>query len=538
MRCSHCSPSLTIECIYCDSYNYFEALLTTGGDDRTIINTETGCNKYHIRPQPVAETDIFRGSCTGNPPTKRGYDAAKKLYTDAFANVEGGALDDATRKVFQDQRERLAKLLDLPKGAEIVLCPSGSDAEYIPLAIAKMLRPNAKITNGVTQVKEIGAGSAPAAVGRFFSKYTPLTGLVLDVDKSLSGFAGIEGKTLNARKADGSVEPASNEMSQFLKEAIERDEYPIIHGVYGGKTGLRDDVMPGSLDAGAKSLGIVDACQGRFTKEELQEWMDQDSVVLFTGSKFFQAPPFAGAVIIPPAIAKKLRNTKVVSDEMFTTDGLGGTYDMWVGNISFMHCVSRVTMTPTTAFLTDKELPECLDSWKQWLPKEDASNIGLALRWEAGLAGMEALDHVADEKRTTAYSEWADSVVRMVNEDEFLDAWWVERSIVSIRVANGKDKNWLNVDELRQLFRMMSMDLSAAVSSATPEERDALSKTAYIGQPVDVSESHGIVRIALGVDSMLSYLDDPESTLSEDKWAVKKLSAIGKHFQTLMESGV
>ena len=195
-------------------------------------------------------------------------------------------------------------------------------------------------------------------------------------------------------------------------------------------------------------------------------------------------------------------------------------------------------LTLTTAFLTDKELPACLDTWKPWLPQENAANVGLALRWEAGLAGMEALAPVSDEKRTVAYSEWADRVVKMVNEDEFLDAWWLERSIVSIRVANGNSKAWLNVDELRQLFRMMSMDLSNAVSSVTPEEKEALSKIAYIGQPVDVSESHGIVRIALGVDSMISYLEDPESTLLEDKWVVKKLSAIGKHFDALMESEV
>jgi len=195
-------------------------------------------------------------------------------------------------------------------------------------------------------------------------------------------------------------------------------------------------------------------------------------------------------------------------------------------------------MTSTTAFLTDKEVPHCLDTWKPWLPQENAANVGLALRWEAGLAGMEALAPVSDEKRTAAYLEWADRVVRMVNQDEFLDAWWVERSIVSIRVANGNSKEWLNVNELRQLFRMMSIDLSITVPMATSEEKEALSKIAYIGQPVDVSESHGIVRIALGVDSMLSYLEDPESTLTEDEWVIKKLSAIGKHFDVLTESGV
>ena len=76
------------------------------------------------------------------------------------------------------------------------------------------------------------------------------------------------------------------------------------------------------------------------------------------------------------------------------------------------------------------------------------------------------------------------------------------------------------------------------VPDATPEERHALSAPAYIGQPVDVSETHAIVRIALGVESMLSYFEDKEETLKEDQVTVLKLAAIGKHFDTLKKSGV
>lgn len=163
----------------------------------------------------------------------------------------------------------------------------------------------------------------------------------------------------------------------------------------------------------------------------------------------------------------------------------------------------------------------------------------MALRWEAGLAAMEALESLSDEERSNIVSEWSSSVVKMVEAEENLDAWWLERSIVSIRVATAGDKeNWLDVTQLRQLFRWMSIDVSAAVPDATPEEQEALSKIAYIGQPVDVSEKHGIVRIALGVESMLAYKKDPEVTLAEDQWTVKKMAAIGKHFSTLVESGL
>jgi hypothetical protein len=492
-------------------YTDYEASLTLGGDDRSLILESVRTNKYHIKPQPVDAAHVFRGSCTGNPPTQRGYDAAKKLYN-KLAGLEVESLGSAVEGVFDDQRARLSKLLDLPEGAEIILCPSGSDAEYIPLAIARAIKGDAHITNGITQLREIGAGSAPASVGKYFSTHAPLLGRLPDDAEFLTGFEGIDGATISAREKDGNVVDASQEMDNFANAAFSKGAYPIIHGVFGGKTGLRDTKMPGSIEGGDKSLGVVDACQARFSLEELHQWLEQDSLVLFTASKFYQAPPFCGAVIVPSTIAEKLRSYSAPGPkEMFSRDGLGG-------------------------FLTDKELPPCLDSWAPLLRKENSNNVGLALRWEAGLAGMEAIASVPDTVRTDAVNEWAKQVSDMVNGERALDAWCVERSIVSIRVKKGD--GWLSMSELRNLYRWMSMDVSAMVPDATSEEKEALSKPAYIGQPVDVSESHAIVRIALGVESLVSYLDDKAATLEEDRMAVKKLAAIGNHFETLKKTGL
>lgn len=124
----------------------------------------------------------------------------------------------------------------------------------------------------------------------------------------------------------------------------------------------------------------------------------------------------------------------------------------------------------------------------------------------------------------------------MVHNETQLDAWCVERSIVSIRVA--KEDGWLSMGELRDLYRWMSMDVSDLVPDATAEEKMYLSKPAYIGQPVDVAESHAVVRIALGVDSLLSYFDDKVRTLEEDKATVQKLAVIAKHFSILKKSGM
>ena len=405
-------------------------------------------------------------------------------------------------------------------GIYAVLFPSGSDAEYLPIAIARALQPETqrgkKILNIVTQLKEVGAGTNIASGGAYFSTHAPLCGRVPDGVTTLKGFEadGLKEVSFPARDRDGSVLDASTMSADIARK--EKDFYPILHGVFGGKTGLRDSLMPPSEEVGNVSLGVIDACQGRFSLQELHGWLEQDSIVLFTGSKFYQAPPFCGAVLIPKRIADKLRGSSPPGPtNMYGTDGLGG-------------------------FFSDKELPECLNSWKPLLRGSSGSsnNVGLALRWEAGLHGMESLSNTPDAERVKAVGGWARRVTQMVQEHpDQLDAWCVERSIVSIRLLRADENGgFRDMSELRNVYRYMSKDVSSAVTSASPEEKDALATCAFIGQPVDVADSHAIVRIALGSESLANFLKDPSSTLHEDEMTVRKLAAVAKYFLILKES--
>jgi hypothetical protein len=319
--------------------------------------------------------------------------------------------------------------------------------------------------------------------------------------------------SIPARERCGTVLDASS----IAKDIAEKqpDAYPIHHGVFGGKTGLRDNVMPGSVDAGSTSLGVVDACQGRFSLEELHGWLEQDSIVLFTGSKFYQAPPFCGALFIPKNIAEKLRNSPPPGPmEMYGRDSVGG-------------------------FLSDKEMSSCFESWMPLLrgPDGDANNVGLALRWEAGLDGMERLAKTPSSAQIEAVEDWASTVTQMVQDNsDHLDAWCVERSIVSIRLKKAGGSGWLSMSELRDVYRYMSKDVSSAIPQLSREEKEALSTRCFIGQPVDVAESHAILRIALGSESLANFLENSDSTLLEDEMAVRKLAVIAKHFSALKQS--
>jgi hypothetical protein len=51
---------------------------------------------------------------------------------------------------------------------------------------------------------------------------------------------------------------------------------------------------------------VVDACQGRFRDSMLNKLIEDESIVLITGSKFYRGPPFSGAVVVPAKIMNQL----------------------------------------------------------------------------------------------------------------------------------------------------------------------------------------------------------------------------------------
>jgi hypothetical protein len=82
----------------------------------------------------------------------------------------------------------------------------------------------------------------------------------------------------------------------------------------------------------------------------------------------------------------------------------------------------------------------------------------------------------------------------------------------------------------------MSCDVASAVPHASSKEKSALSTIAYTGQPVKITSDQAIIRIALGAESLLSYFDDKESTLNDDRKTVEKIGTLSKYFDELKSS--
>ena len=89
------------------------------------------------------------------------------------------------------------------------MTPSGSDAEYIPLLIAKILNKDKNVVNIVTCNEEVGSGTLDAAGGKFFSPVEPIPGYT-DGDKIMGSpvdglSEDVETVAINAREPHGEV---------------------------------------------------------------------------------------------------------------------------------------------------------------------------------------------------------------------------------------------------------------------------------------------------------------------------------------------
>ena len=268
-----------------------EEILTQGGDDRSLLDKD-GFNKYHIAPVVLGDDAVFRGSCTCNAPTKRGYNAAQEL----FHKLESAdSMQQAVAQMIAQQRSRIVDALSLPEGTEVILCPSGSDAEYFPLLIAMALKEDSQgIINILSQNKETGSGTAQAGRGEYFSKVAPLleekelADRVASFGSHLDGLSSIQSININARDGDGNSKITNEELKS---QKFDEKAFRIYHSVYGGKTGLQDDIILTQDDMDDDTykgpfLPVIDACQGRFDFDstgpsELHKWLDSGAVVLF-----------------------------------------------------------------------------------------------------------------------------------------------------------------------------------------------------------------------------------------------------------------
>eukprot|EP00164_Ancoracysta_twista_P004663 GFYU01006307.1.p1 GENE.GFYU01006307.1~~GFYU01006307.1.p1 ORF type:complete len:510 (-),score=188.09 GFYU01006307.1:394-1839(-) len=476
----------------------FPKILTTGGDDRSVVLPETGRTKYYTLPVPMPEL-IARSSCTCSAPTQRGFKAAEALFEHINAGSE--SFDEVVDKL----RSRIVNALGLPEKTGVMFMPSGTDAEYIPNLMARAFWPSKDILNIVTCGAEVGSGSAPAAKGEHFTNVAPLTGTVKKGER-LEGFFDVECVTIPARVAEtGEPVNTTERVESLLKDCETNNKVAVVHRVVCSKTGILEPEPP--RNANVDTITVVDACQGRTDTRVLADSIQRGELVLFSGSKFFQGPPFCGCILIPEA-----HMTRLAENPITVPAGL-------------------------KSFMTKYEVPQMLPSWREQLP--DHQNVGLMLRWAASLSEIEPTLNIPTETRDQIITSWRQHALSCVAKHSVYEVMSVDDtdSIVSVKIRKPDASGFFTYDELVNIFRWDTYDLSDKVPEATEEEKTALKVTVLTGQPVKIGPV-GVLRVALGADSLRRFHENPQETGKEDDIICTKMATTAKYYNTLLAAKV
>jgi hypothetical protein len=452
----------------------FEQLLASGGDERIAIDPETGRNRYGT-PRGKACDEVWFSSSTAAAISPRGYEAALRAYRSVI-----GARDSSSIPAWFDRiRARLMSLFG-SQGSEIILSGSGTELELIALLLARSIL-RLPLTNLVIAPGETGRGVLLAASGRHFLASTPHSGKI-EHGSSVEGFEARESLTDTVGIRDELGRPLSlDTIDDQVIEKVERNvadgRCVLIHLLDCSKTnrgGLRRSTASALMARHAgQVLVIVDSCQLRCSPEQIRADLRAGFMVMITGSKFAAGPPFAGAILIPPAIVQQL-----------------GYIDLPPGLL---------------AYTAAEDWPVAL---RRKISRRFAvtENSGAGLRWEAALAELEKLFALPVQFREAVAKAFATAVERRAREDprleladqKPLDELSSDRTIFPILTVSPEQVP-LASDAVHRALRM---PLPGESRSGTTNNR-----IFHVGQPVPIG-NRSALRVCLSASHIIDMAEN------------------------------
>ena len=422
-------------------------ILSSGCDERVLIDPKTNLNKYYLNPT-IYEGYFFRGSCTCATLNEE----TEPMVRDFIERCKTTDVDT----IIAEQTRRVKKLL-VPEKSEqfdVYFGPSGSDLMYYPLLFMHVMHPGEEIISIVTCPEELGSGSLIAAQGRFFNSKNQF-GEAVQRESLLHDSIKVKTITIPARDAHGNILDRREQIGEIIRANPGK---PIIGNlVFGSKSGIKDDLnVIDDFPTGV--LWAVDLCQLRNTPSLIKSLLEKGCMVLITGSKFYQSPPFCGAMLVP----------KKLSEEMVAADARN--------------------IKPFEKVFSKYDLPTWMTDLRENLT--DFNNLGFRARWECSIYEMEKYDSLPRKVTNRVISAWNRFVTSWIEESEFLelipDQHKTNQTIISFRVkVNGK---FLSLEELKELFkRVVTSDFNGL----------GIYNKAFMGQPVTYGE-RAFIRLALG----------------------------------------
>jgi hypothetical protein len=445
-----------------------EQLLTDGGDTR-IDCGPNGCNQYGCTATPNSDVLAY-GSSTASTISSAGFAAADVVRKRLQRAISTERASTIYERELDRVRHDLIQLCGLKKmeGLEIIFGASGTDLHlFASQLMIDTSAPRPLIIR--VEATETGRGVPDALAGRHFSNCAALGESVV-AKAPLDCGRPLDIHEVKCRTADGRHRPLSTidrEVEEATLAAVTTGRRVLLNLVDVSKTGLLAP-SPACVDRLRQRYPdlvevMVDACQFRLAPSTLRAYLEHNFLVAITGSKFITGPTFCGALIVPPAVAKKLK-TRKLPRALKSYSAKADWPKRWAG---------RTALNPTV-------------------------NFGLLLRWEAALAEMRAFRKLPETEIADFLQTFAKSVTNHLSKNpafELLPIPALDRSAITT------NSNW---DRIPTIFSFLLMRRSeqgylARLSQDETKKVHELLRASQcqIGQPVSCGTRDGVPVSAL-----------------------------------------
>jgi hypothetical protein len=490
-----------------------EHTLIGGGDARLQLDRSTGRNAYGCLPVPCPDTLSF-SSCTATSISPRGYEAAERARDAVMSSaIVHGLLCCFDARVEQ-MRDELKSVLGLrAPGTEVVFSASGTDAQLQVLSVTQALLGD-DLTTVIAAADQTGSGTVHTARGHHFGDFSS-NGIAVRRGMSIAG-TSVASIALRLRDDAGAMRSQSDNDALVLRAveaATARGGKVMLQVMDGSKLGWRAPSDACVAQIAARWPGqvqvVVDACQMRLGRRRIADHLDLGHLVLITGSKFFAGPPFSGALLVPPTIARAL-------------DGIG-----------------RIA-AGLQDYATRSDWPT---RWSVLRSQFAARpNFGQWLRWEAALEEIRSYYQVPDGFRRAAVRELGAGIARLIAASP------------SLRLQPLPDQT--DDDELglptifaftveqhgRVLTLAQCRALHAALASDDPDEADSDAPQfarCLLGQPVGWGGAADDVIAALRIcisarDITDNWSDNPATAAANLRRELDRVESVVAKIETLL----
>ncbi len=457
-------------------------LMSAGGDDRITLDEQSGLNSYGCAPEPIRA--IAYSSSTASAISAAAFAHAHTVHHQLRRAAQAGETAEALYTRFLRQaRARLRTLYGLDDGIDIAFGASGTDLEYLALAVAR--QSGQPVTNLVVEVDEVGSGCLYSQAGHYFAARTALG---RDVDKGsyLDGFSA-ENVTVRTLKTRSEAGPVLDEtaygalLEAAVSEALAHGRRPLVHIIHRSKTGIISPGLP-VIDALLAHHGsaidlVVDACQARLSPLAVQAYLARGAMIFLTGSKFIGGPPFSAWALVPPVLAQRMRSGPLA------VPGLADFFARGDMPVKWAACDGRLGRHVNFGLLLRLEAALFELQRLMALPQDRVDGViaafGAAMRGLDDAMPFRLIEGAADDPSAGDHLATSAALPQPLDRKMLF--------VIALTLPHPAHGGPLSFEEARGVYRFLYTDMAHAVAQA--HDQLAAAEIIHLGQPVKCLKS-------------------------------------------------